>query len=427
MITRRTFLENTAVGLGLAATSAATSTSAASGTATGAGPIDTRRRAEGLLLGSLIGDALGGPIEFQSREAAWALPNGTKEWRAGERLDDAAVEAARRRWRLRGYSPLRPIPEPYGHWESDAAPGTVTDDSRHKMILMAAVRRARERGDDLLRERDFAQAYLDWPTRPFAKGAAAYDAINDEWLREMRYAARWVLGERDVAKALPPARLWVGLTTCCGQMALPPLACAFAGKPNEAYLAAHDVAFIDNGWGRDLNACLVAGLAAALATPTPGDNPGAAWESLAQTMSATDPYRYRDVPWTERAIDRWSRAAREHVAAADGCPAALIASLDAEFAETTKWEAHVCVVAMLAFAELGQYDPLASMQLCLEWGHDTDSYAQLLGAFYGALYGPDVFPAAARKAVATRLEADYGERIDEWVSLLCDAPLIVMP
>jgi ADP-ribosylglycohydrolase len=422
MLTRRGFL-------GQAACGAALTTAQLSGAASPVAPSpnsDARARLSGLLVGSLVGDAFGGPTEFQPLEEAWKLQAGPKQWLPGERLDAAGLEAARRRWRLRGYAPLRPLPEPYGHWRADAPPGTLTDDSRWKMILVDAVRAHRERRDGPMTERDFARAVLDWPQRRLAKPHPSELPICREWLKEFDYAARWVLGERDVKTARPPARLWVGLTTCCGQMAMPPLAAAFAGRPAEAYKAAHDLSFFDNGWGRDLNACLVAGLADALVIP-PSTDRRAAWDRLRRVMRDTDPYGYRDVPWTERAFDRWSRVAADHVRASRGEPAALFQRLDAEFATTTKWESQVPCVAVLAFAELGEYDPLASMQLCLEWGHDTDSYAELLGAFFGALHGADAFPKDARDAVTTRLGADYSESVDEWIDVLCDAPLVVTP
>ena len=58
------------------------------------------------------------------------------------------------------------------------------------------------------------------------------------------------------------------------------------------------------------------------------------------------------------------------------------------------------------------------MQLSIEWGWDHDSYAQLLGAFIGAIYGPYIFKEDMRAVVTKRLKADYDEDIDEWVGTL---------
>jgi hypothetical protein len=53
-----------------------------------------------------------------------------------------------------------------------------------------------------------------------------------------------------------------------------------AGEPEKAYRAAYALAFIDNSWGRDMIAALVAGLAVALVTPTDPKAPAAAWERI---------------------------------------------------------------------------------------------------------------------------------------------------
>jgi ADP-ribosylglycohydrolase len=368
----------------------------------------------------LIGDALGGPVEFQPPEKVHALPDGPKAWREGEALDQSQLAAAARRFRLRPYSPLRPRPEPYAHWAADAPPGTVTDDSRHKMILLHALRTQEATGGGALTEQDLARAYLSWLDSPAIAARQDYRKIGREWLAEMQLAARWTLGERDESRALPTERLWVGLPTCCGQMTLPPLAAIYAGDPESAYRAAFSCAFFDNGWGKDLNAALVAGLAAALVLPAAEvkADPAKAWSEIVRAMRTADPYRHRDVPWSTRSVDRWLDVASRVVKASQGEPARLFKLLGAEFRETTKWEAQVPFVVTFAAAELCRYDPLAALELSIEWGEDTDSYAQLLGAFVGALHGPEVFPEAARRAVAERLKADYGEEVSEWVAVL---------
>jgi ADP-ribosylglycohydrolase len=58
------------------------------------------------------------------------------------------------------------------------------------------------------------------------------------------------------------------------------------------------------------------------------------------------------------------------------------------------------------------------MQLSIEWGNDHDTYPQFLGAFVGAIYGPDIFNEDMKETVTRRLQLDYDENIDEWVSTL---------
>lgn len=410
---RRAALQSIAVGL-----AALTDATLLQAREPAEGSEELRNRVEGLLIGTLLGDALGGPIEFQEPDKVQALPHPPKRWAENEVLDQAGVRAAVERLRLISYRDLRPVPEPYGHWSHHAEPGTITDDSRHKIILLDVLRHAENNGSWPISDRELARAYLEWPQKWTADSHQEYSELCGQWLEEIQFSARWVLGERDLSQALPPGRLWVGLTTCCGQMTLPPLAAIYAGQPEQAYLAAYSIDFIDNGFGRDMNSALLAGLATALTIEFDQHDHRAAWKFIIASMRKTDPFRYRQVPWSQRSVDRWLDFALTAAETSQKHPAKCFAKLDEEFFDTTKWEAHVPFVVMFAVLELCDYDPLAAMQLSQEWGHDTDSYAQLLGAFVGAAYGASVFPDSMRTTVAHRLELDYGENLGEWVDLL---------
>ncbi len=404
-LTRRTFLETSACALALAPLLGSA--------ADAPDPVDVSERIRGLMLGSALGDALGGPIEFQAREGIQQLTDPPKIWRDGEILDAAARTATAGRLRLRSYRELRPATESYGQWNAASEPGTITDDTRHKLVLLHALH-AVDRADRWpLTVKDLAQAYLEWPGTTAVVGREGYAELAADWLEEWQFAARWVLGERNVATALPPERMWQSLPTCCGQMTLLPVAAIFAGDSEAAYLAAFRLAFFDNGFGKDLNASLVAGLAVALTTPVDARNPRAAWQSILTAMRTTDPLRFGKIRWSERQVDRWLNLALKFAHDAEGQPARLFAALEKEFERTTKWEAQVPFVVAFACLEIADYDPLAALQLSLEWGHDSDSYAALVSAFIGALHGPQLFPRNWLDAVITRLQADHGVNLDE--------------
>lgn len=378
---------------------------------------DLEERIEGLLLGSLIGDALGGPVEFQNLAEVARLSEPPKHWADDELLDAASRVAARDRLVLRPYAPLRPQPEPYAHWRVNAPPGTVTDDSRHKIVLLDCLRAAQTLGQWPIQARTLAQTYLEWPADGPLRQRPEAMKLNADWLREWHFASRWLLGERRAGQALPPERLWSGLPTCCGQMTLLPLAGLFPGDPESAYRAAYSLAYFDNGWGRDLNAALVAGLAEALTVPA-NLPASAAWERIYQAMRGTDPFRYGEVPWTHRAVDRWLDLALTSAREADRHPARLFQRLETEFKQTIKWEAQVPFVVTFAVLALCEHEPLAALQLSIEWGHDTDSYAQLVGAFIGARHGVRLFPERLTGPVRERLAEEYGQDVREWGSLL---------
>ncbi|MBL9172147.1 MAG: ADP-ribosylglycohydrolase family protein [Verrucomicrobiales bacterium] len=369
---------------------------------------ERERRISGLLYGTAFGDAFGGPIEFQDPDQVQKLPTPPRRWREGYVLDRQERTALADRIRLRAYDPLRPVPESYGQWNPHAAPGTITDDTRHKLILLYALHQADRRNRWPVGAREMAQAFLDWPAEKAVSGNPGYGPLAADWLEEWQLAARWILGERDARRARPPERMWQGLPTCCGQMTSLPLAALFPGRPEEAYLAAWRIGFFDNGWGRDLNAATVAGLSVALTlTPDPSA-PREAWNRILAAMRQCDPFGYSKIRWTQRAVDRWLDYALRTARESGGQPARMFAAWDTEFRDHAKWEAQIPFVVMIGCLSLCEFDPLASLQLSQEWGWDTDSYAQLLGAFVGALYGPAIFRREWLEAVESGLNRDFG-------------------
>ena len=148
-------------------------------------PVHISTKIKGLLVGTLIGDALGGPIEFQGHPEIQATPHPPKLWRdTNELINATSLQAARERIFLREYKYLRPVPEPYGHWGTNAAPGTVTDDSRHKIILMYMLRNALNKNQWPVEDKTLAQAYLDWSTSKTIKTHPGYDTLCEQWLGE---------------------------------------------------------------------------------------------------------------------------------------------------------------------------------------------------------------------------------------------------
>lgn len=351
-------------------------------------------RVEGLLIGSLIGDAAGGPDEFQSPDRSiWTQVDTV--------LSSQGLTELAARFRLKPYS-RRPHPESYGQWLADAPAGTVTDDSRFKVMLFRSLEDAGQ--PDRLA---FAQALLAW----HADSTSKYGSLPQQWLDEFAYAARWELGERDPARARPPERQWGGIPTMAGQMPFLPLAAIAPANPERAYQMTWDMDFMDNGIGRDLNAALVAGLAEALA-------PHASWITIEEAMRSTDPYGFGEIAWVPRRLNRWLDKAHDIAKRSEGRPFRLFQLLEAELNAETWWEAWVPMTVVFACAEVASYHPLATMQLIMEFGRDTDSYMQVAGAIFGALYGATIFPEDMRETVDTRLKEDYGVSVDDWVEIV---------
>ncbi len=377
-----------------------------------------RNHIEGMLVGSLIGDAAGGPVEFRdpSEVEAWMLA--TRTWPDDRRLNDHEIGELATSFSLLPYDQLRPGADAYGQWQPSAPAGTVTDDSRQKMILLNALSKARDADAFPISEKQFAAEYLAYKDSAPIRRRPQYAALCEESLREYCKAARWVMGGRDTETALPPSRLWGGVPTNAGQMALLPLAAVYAGEPADAYRAAYALAFIDNGTAKDMNAAMVAGLSAALTVPTDLRDPQRAWRSVISVMKTTDPFRYGEIPWVGRPLIQWFDFAKSAAERADGQPKRLFEILERDAKPHYWWDAHFVIVSVFSLLELCRFDGLAALHLTLDFGHDTDSAAQLLGAFVGAIHGPDVFPEAMRRQVILRLKEDYDQSLTQWVDLL---------
>lgn len=378
-----------------------------------------QNKVKGLITGTLLGDALGGPIEFQGHAAIQASPNPPKLWTdTTDLIDDAELKAAAERMYFREYKYILPQVQPYGCWTSNAPPGTVTDDSRHKMILMHMLRTALQKNQWPLTPMHSAEAYIDWPKTSTIKTHSGYDTLCAQWLEESYKSINWMKGNRTRGQAYPVERMWNAMPTCYGQMALTPMAALYPGEPEKAYLAAYNTAWFDIGFAKDMVAASVAGISVALTLDPAQMTHEQLWAKVFEAMNTTDPYDYLKVPWCERQVQRWLSLADFYVQEANGSPAKLFSLLDKEFAYTTKWEAQVPYLVVFSILKICRYDPLAAMQLSIEWGNDHDTYPQFLGAFVGALYGPQIFKANMRETITQRVKLDYDVDIDEWVQTL---------
>jgi ADP-ribosylglycohydrolase len=385
----------------------------------GAADAFLRNKIKGLLTGTLIGDALGGPIEFQGHPEIQAAPHPPKLWTdTTELMDDAALKAAGERLYLREYKYVLPYVQSYGCWTANAPAGSITDDSRMKIILLYTLRKTLQTNQWPATEKTMAKGITDWSKSSTIKTHPGYDSLCKDWMFEINKSISWLNGSRKTGQAYPLERMWNALPTCYGQMTLPPMAAIYPGEPEKAYLAAYQLAFFDNGFAKDMNASIVAGLSIALTLDPSKMTNEQLWGKVMDAMKNTDPYDYGKVPWCARNTDKWLYLASLFADEAGGSPAKLFKRLDEETKYDNKWEAQVPFVLVFSVLKLCKYDPLAAMELSIEWGWDHDSFAQLMGAFVGAIYGPDIFKADMRATIAKRLQADYDENIDEWVHTL---------
>jgi len=347
---------------------------------------------EGMLIGSAIGDAAGGPLEFvhPPKRGYWA--------KTGKRISQEGIRALADSFKLRSY---KKNAEPFAQWEPFAPAGTITDDTRFKLIFFNTIKNHHNN----LNVHNFAFEVMDFRNQISKK----YQFWFDKWIPEIAYATRWALGQRK--NAYPTERIWGGLPTMEGQMPFLPIAALYPEDAQKAYLKTWELGYFDVGVAKDMNAGLVAGLVGAL-------QKNSSWGEVGKYMRETDPYNFNNVLYVPRRLTEWIDKSHWFVQRADGNIAKLFQILETELQTKNWWEAWVPIVVVFSCAEIVNYSPLASMQLVLEFGHDTDSYAQVMGALMGAIHGKDVFPEDMRNMVNSRMKAQYGQNINNWLKLI---------
>jgi hypothetical protein len=344
----------------------------------------------GLLIGSAIGDAAGGPVEFVNppNRSYWCT---TDKAVTSEGIDDLASRFE-----------MIPYPkdaEPYAQFEPYAEAGTVTDDTRWKMILFNSLK---DHGN--YNAKSMATSYWDFHNTIDRK----YDSICEIWQKEYGYVMNYYL---DITPNYPPDRVWGGIPTMAGQMPYLPIAAIYPGHPEAAYLSCWNANIIDVGYAKDITSALVAGLSQAL-------NPEATWEQVIQTMKDTDPFNFSEVPWVPRKSNLWIDKADELVIKSHGVISELFILLEEELDAVTWWEAHVPLCITLSFLKIVDYNPLAALQLSMEFGHDNDSYAQVIGAFAGAIYGSDIFDQNMIDQVNNTMKDQHNQDANDWMKII---------
>ncbi len=146
--------------------------------------------------------------------------------------------------------------------------------------------------------------------------------------------------------------------------------------------------------------------------------PDGSWENFEQAMRTVDPFSYNETLYVKRELVKWLDLSHEFVERSGGSVSRLFTILENELQAVYWWEAWVPVVIVMAVAEIADYHPLASMQIIMEFGHDTDSYAQVMGAILGAIHGKDVFPGSMRDAVNQQMKEQFGQDVHDWMELI---------
>jgi ADP-ribosylglycohydrolase len=353
------------------------------------GPDDElERRAVGCLVGSAVGDALGGPTEGHSPEAIRNRYGGPVSGLVGPFYAD---------WRTR--KPASPYHKGDGH---------VTDDTLMTHLLV----RVYETRRDHLSAYDLAELFVPL----ILEELVWIPELHTETvpLQRIFLAEKWIVARLYHAHADPREAGVGNIVNCGAAMYMAPVGIANVGDPQGAYNEAIDISGAHQwSYGREAAGVFAAAVAAAL-------SPGATVESVVAscldvahdgTRSAIECVCERASTLAAHPIDA-ADVLREAVAPYDSVgPDYRQPALDARRPSRLRAiEELPIALGMLVLAE-GNYED--AVLGGVNYGRDADSIASMAGALAGALNGAEAVSREWSQTVAqaSRLDLEGPGRV----------------
>ena len=324
----------------------------------------------GGLMGSAIGDAMGGPVEM---------------WTPADIAQTYGWVAEMLSYTM--------APNPTYVWESQAPAGSYTDDTRLKLLVAEQVA---EQGDELT-ARDLAETFT-----------SRYDAAEEESL-EKEWYTEWA----DVGKAYVDGSdglhsFYGGEMVCGGLITVLPLGFMFPKDAEQAYQAAYDLSFFDLGYARDASALATAFVSRAMTSEATIDS----------VMDAVryDPLELRQRHIFGRVCERYIEQARDLARKAKSREE-LIEAMHGSLLRATPCDPAEMLAFTAAILTWTGGDPAEAIPLSVNAGRDNDSIAGVVGMIAGTLYGIEALPDEWIQAVE---EANPAPDIRDLAGKLCD-------
>jgi ADP-ribosylglycohydrolase len=356
-------------------------------------------RVRGCILGTVLGDAIGGPFEFGPLSRVPEATGGT--W-----IDD-----------LYPYGPDKGAP--HGVWVPSAAKGrgapagAGTDDTRlNWLYLELAIELGRAPS-----ARDVAVRYLELYERPELAFPGHKDMVRLEF-EHWEAACRGFLGQRsELCPDLPPdvllARaLGLNFPILSGLIALTWVGLLYPGRPEAAYTTAFRTAFYDIGYAREAVGLLAAAISIGAAS---GDAISA--QALYDRLLTMDPLHLGS-EWSAPYVIEHLARCREWVVP-DRSDQEIAHDLSVAFRRHHAFGAFRTLAVALLAVLAADGDPLRAITIAANHVgiddrgqptryEDIDCYAGLAGAVAGSLYGAGAFPPAMLAQVQESNLAVYG-------------------
>lgn len=335
----------------------------------------------GLIWGSIYGDAFGGPYEFQIPKLHPLIKKNRALTRAEWKRLSKSVKLV----------PYKLKKSPYGIWQDNAPVGTITDDTRHKVLYWLS----KSKTTGTVTKKSLAKTYTLYSEKD--------EGMYKQWLSEYSKSAWYVLNPNH-PNAYPLERLWGGISTQAGQMIFLLTPLENPGNSKDTYINTYKLNFFDQGPAKDFTSSLVGALSYAL-------KESSTWEGFKKSIIKNDPYDYAKIPYVKREVNQCLKMAIEIVDRAKGNPQSLYKMLEEKLNAKTWWEAHVSFTVSIAFLEMAyRYnEPMSAFALARSFGHDTDSYAQVIGAVIGSLEGVEAFDSNEIGIIKQRVQDSFGD------------------
>jgi len=364
----------------------------------------------GMLVGSAIGDALGAPTEMWPREKIQAHFDFVVEMRDTIR-----------------------VPSPEGSWALNAPPGTTTDDTRWKKLIieyLASETDANPRG--------FATFINQAQEQYFKELQAIQDNDLDAYVdgtQQLLWLKEWVAvgqayldGDIDrYARALD--RFYGGDLACAGLLYSPVVGTAFPGAPEIAYTTSYNLSIFDMGYARDISAVAAAMTAAAM-VPEPEK------DDVLEVLWQVDPHGYFESRLIGRIAYRLYEDARliVHEARQAGADEALsdeaidrlqlITAYELLDKTTRQHAFHAAEVHLVNLTAIlyADWDFAEAMRFVISYGRDNDTTASVTGAILGAYHGMGGLPQDWAERVLER-NREMGIDLEELAGRLTDVAM----
>jgi ADP-ribosylglycohydrolase len=306
----------------------------------------------GGMIGAVIGDAMGGPVEGLHFE-----------------------EIAKRHGVVDTFLPYSK--EPSEHAQFTDHPGSYTDDTRLHLILCEAMIEAK--GD--ITRGDFARAITDYHYTHTGKLERSF--IEEYYLKGLYGSRKLIYGGQPTNGAI---------------MGNAALGLVHPANPKAAFEIGYELAYITDGYAKESAAISVAAIAAAM-------RPNATVEGLIQEALDTAAWFRREGPlWGETIRTRvWARfegrpnqelihAATNIAKKHEDVFAVRPELYEALNVSPVGSEAGQTLAVALAMFVAAKGDFKKTIIGCVNYGRDNDSYATVGGAIAGALNGSEAIP-----------------------------------